>query len=301
MSDSGSNNSNNDQAMSEAAAASALVGALISATAALDSTMFLSHAEYDLAVAIRLAVEGDARLTNLTDMEYVQYALTCAEETMEGILGRVYTMQAFRHEYNILDTVADGIQLFNDFTLQHPGMILTVDYLQSTQNYIVVRDLAAWYPARPKTQAELRILMGGSYYIFQCKNPNFTAIRNGMTSMNECMDATTENFSYEGMERLFHELIRPYPKNQREAFFLNSPEICNMIYSLWKRYLPEKITRAFQMGHQVQGMEGHRIDELYKTPTQEIARKKVVLRVYDFLQLRYHNQATFSLANCVRY
>jgi CRAL/TRIO domain len=305
---SGNNNNDNDndtddQVMDEAVASALIeqVAALIAAIPVLDSTMFLSHAEHALAVAIRRAVEADDRLINLTDMEYGQYALTCADESMECICERVYTMQAFRREYGILDTVDDGTHLFHEFTLQHPGVILTVDYLHSTQNYIVVRDLAAWYPKRAKTLTEVRIMMGGEYYLFQCRNAHFMAIRNGMTSMNECRDATMENISFEGMERILHELIRPYPKNQRETFFLNSPECCNLLYGLLKRFLPEKITKSFQMGHQIQGMEYQRIDGLYKTPTPEIARQKVVLRVYDILQLRHRNQKTFSLENCVTF
>jgi CRAL/TRIO domain len=298
-----SSNSSNSNATHYQVMNEAVTMALVDAIANLDTTMFLSHAEYDLAVAIRQAVEANEHLTNLTDMEYVQYALTVvsAQETMDSILERIYMMQAFRREYNIQDTAADGIQLFNDLTLQHPGWILTIDYVASTQNYIAIRDLAAFYPSRPKTPVELRIMMGGMYYIFECMNPNFTAIRNGMSSMNECMDVTMENFSYEAMEKLLHELIRPYPKNQRGTFFLNSPEMINVFFSMYKRFLTEKITKTFQMGHQVEGMEGRRIDELYKIPTPEIAREKVVLRVYDFLQLRYLNRATFSLANCVKY
>jgi hypothetical protein len=58
------------------------------------------------------------------------------------------------------------------------------------------------------------------------------------------MDVTMENISFEGMVRLLHELTRPYPQLQREAFFLNSHELSNILHGLSKRYkyLQEKTT-----------------------------------------------------------
>jgi hypothetical protein len=157
-------------------------------------------------------------------------------------------------------------------------------------------------PSRAKIPAELGIKMGGSYYIFQCKSAHFTAVRNESTSMNEsCMGAAMESTRFDGIEILIlHELMRLYPKPQREVFFSTHPKYATYFIVCGSGTYLEKITKSFDTGHQVEDMEGHRIDGLYVPSLRDCLTKGRPESLWHLkLHLRYHTQATFSLANCV--
>ena len=117
--------------------------------------MHLSQTEVARAKAIKTAVEASQSLINLTDFEYAQYALTTGNETIEEVCERVSRMQAFRHQYRLEDTLAEGVVLVHQMTRQHPGVYLAVSLLRACQNYLLVEDCAAFVP--PKTDEEVRL------------------------------------------------------------------------------------------------------------------------------------------------
>ena len=80
-----------------------------------DPTMRITRTERERALEIKEAVEADHRLTNLSDFEYAQYALSTGEESLERIRERVYIIQCFRDEYRLGDTIEEGILFFDQF------------------------------------------------------------------------------------------------------------------------------------------------------------------------------------------
>ncbi|CAB9515736.1 expressed unknown protein [Seminavis robusta] len=263
------------------------------------STMELSHEEIDRALAIKAAVEADPSLDNLSDYEYVQYALAhpASEERSVGtiVAEYVYAMQCFRREYRLTDSVEEGMHLFEQAAAQHPGFFLAVEYVSQSGNFIHIDDVAAFDPRKIVGWEERRKILGGMYYRYQGVCSTLQAIRSGVAIMVECMGANFSNFDAHVHEQFMVELFRCYPKRHKEVLFLNSPTVINVAHSLWKKYLSPNMKNAFRLGYQIEGMEGQRIDELFKTPSPEVAQQHMVQKMGRFLKLRYRNQKTFSL------
>ena len=116
-----------------------------------------------------------------------------------------------------------------------------------------------------------------------------------MSSLFECEGASDQNFDEKFQEQLVAELLLSYPKRYRELYFVNAPMIVNTAYGLLKRHMTQNMKDTFFLGHQVDGMEGRRIDVLFKTPTPEMARQHMVNNVRQLLLARYQRQATYVL------
>ena len=142
--------------------------------------------------------------------------------------------------------------------------------------------------------------MGGSFYLQQALFPNFQAMRSGASYILECMDASMDNTNFKVVEKESTELYSHYPMKFHELYLLNAGTVVTFITSLWRQFLPERITNKFQLGARVEGLEGGRkINELYCVPTEEDARKRMLVKVLKNLILRYENQVNFSLDKAV--
>lgn len=260
-----------------------------------DPTMYLSPAEEARALEIKEAVEADHRLASLSDFEYVHWALTTVGESMECVLDRVFRMQCFCGEYKLSDTLEEGIILFFQHTKAHPGHMLAMEYLPSSENYIAISDYAAFYPGSIKTDEQFRIFMGGNFYQLQAQQPNFRAIRNGVSLMVECQDSSFENLDAGLQERYMVELFATYPQKLKEWFWVNSATVANMTCALWRRFLRPNMKDKFIMGHQIPGLDSRRLDTIYCVPTPEAANERMMLKALKFLALRYQNQKKFRL------
>ncbi|CAB9519332.1 expressed unknown protein [Seminavis robusta] len=260
----------------------------------VDPTMQLTVAEVDRARQVKAAVEAIPGLHSLSDFDIVQYALCAVDETMDQICHRVHCQQAFRQQYQIDDTAAQGVALFSQMTLQHPGMFLAADYLASSEGYMCIVDHAKFFP--PKTDAQIRIHMAGTFYLNQALNPTFRAMRNGTTSMIECSGASFDNMDLKYMEKFAVEFFSHYPQKAKEKFFSSAESSITMLFALWNRFLPASIREKIHLGGELSGMDGQRIDVFYKQPTPEIARDRLCRKVLHLLTRRYDNQANFSLS-----
>lgn len=260
-----------------------------------DPTMHLSPAEQARALEIKEAVEADHRLASLSDFECVQWALTTVGESTESVLERVFRMQCFRGEYKLSDTLEEGIVLFFQHTKTHPGHMLAMEYLPSSENYIAVSDYAAFYPASIKTDEQYRIFMGANFYQLQAQQPNFRAIRNGVSLMVECQDSSFENLDVGLQERYMVELFASYPQKLKEWFWVNSATVANMTCALWRRFLRPNMKDKFFMGHQIPGIEEQRLDDIYCVPNPAESNERMMLKALKFLALRYQNQKKFRL------
>ncbi|CAB9498738.1 expressed unknown protein [Seminavis robusta] len=205
-------------------------------------------------------------------------------------------MQCFYKEYNIThgDAMEAG-EFFYQLTMLQPGLHVAVEPLVSTSNYMFMVDVACYQPDKVRMDKELQIFMAGWHTLYQCLFPNFAAMRAGFTQLCECMDSGFINFDSVVTQKQIHELYIPYPKTHKEDFFLNSPTSVNTLWAMFKPYLPERIRNAMHLGHKVRGFEGRRVDVLYKQPTPEDGRQRMCVKVYELTQLRFKNEASFSL------
>ena len=89
--------------------------------------MTLSEDETQWANALKLRVEASEDIQNLSDYEYAQFAIH-SQGKLRGALSRIQGLQAFREEYNINDTVEEGIELLRAFQEQQSWFLLDVNY-----------------------------------------------------------------------------------------------------------------------------------------------------------------------------
>lgn len=263
----------------------------------VDTTMLLQPDEMTRALEIKAAAANRPDLKALSDFEYVHYAICTAGESMEEVMCRMEMMQAFRDEYGINDTVEQAIQMMDQLTrVDQPGFLVSLEYLPSSQNFLSVTAWSNLQPGRCQTDEQWRVFIGCMYYKYQAKFNQFLSIRNGSTSMVECMDTTMEkNFDIRFYERFMHELFRFYPVHPKEMFFINSNSGVNFVMGMWQKWMRPGLRSSVQLGHQIKGLEGQRVDVLYKTPTEEIARQQLLSRVANFLTNRYRHEQTFRL------
>ncbi|CAB9520735.1 expressed unknown protein [Seminavis robusta] len=259
--------------------------------------MQLSVDEITRALRIKASILCDSRLKEESDFVCVQYALAAhAEDSLEEICHRIYLLQCARSEYQILDTVEQGVQLAHQYTLQHPGMWLDVSYMAATKNYCKIQDLAAFRPSEQiKTDEHRRIFLLGNYYMWNCLLPDFQAIREGWTYLSECDGVGSELLDPIATEIIMHHLWQGYPKNIKEMFFYNSPTVINIFWSLCKKFMPKHKERCIHLDCNPEALSGIRLDALYKTPTKEEARVKLIQTIGNQLQLRRQNEEKFSL------
>lgn len=272
--------------------------AALAAQKALDEKMQLKQSEYDRALEIKANVEAAIHLHNLMDFDYVLYAIAATGETMEQIMARIYTIQCFREHYGIQETPEEGMDLLYQFLgIQQPYLLLDMEYLEKDQSFFAVVDMAQFQPSRVKTRADHRVYLGGAYYMWHCQFPEFRCARIGMTVLTECMDTTLDNFDMKLNRRALHELMKCYPKVDKATYFIHSPLIPSMMYSMWKDLLPAKVRDAFHLDFSIKGLEDTRIDALYKQPTAEEAQARLILKIRQYLQDRYRNRENFRLDN----
>ncbi|CAB9519162.1 expressed unknown protein [Seminavis robusta] len=262
----------------------------------IDPLMQLTREEIARAINVMANVEQDERIQNRSDFEYVQYALTNLNETVEQVLERVYLMQCFRQEYKINNTPEEGANFLHNFSIMCPGLLLGVDHLPLQESYSVAIDIAKLLPKEQiRTDEDLRVYMAGHYYYWTSLYPNFMAIRQGFTMVCECEGTTMASFDPELFEKSGHHLFKSYPKKEKNVFVLNTSTVINMWWALFKRFLRADQRGKYHLGYQVPGYEGRRIDGLYKMPTEEAGRQRMVSHVHEFLTLRKKNEIEFCL------
>jgi CRAL/TRIO domain len=257
------------------------------------TTMNLAPQELARAQEIKRAVEANSEVENLTDFEFVQFALAFGEEPMDQIVGKIAMHHAFRRQYGVRETVNDGVKSITRFSVQHYGVFLCIKYLKATRSYVTVMDWAAMIP--PQKEEQYQVYFSGLYYILHACFPDFESIRKGLTMVVECEGATSKNVSQRHIERVASDFHSHYPKKQKEVYFVNSPSVVNVACSLLFRLVGKNMRENIKLGYQIQGWEGRRIDVLYKSPSPEGGRINMLGSSRDFIEKRYRNIARFRL------
>ena len=233
----------------------------------------------------------------LTDYDYAQCAITMGTQDLEVIVDRLSKLQAFRQEYKIMDSVEEGISLIYKLMELMPGYILSVDFAPRYGSYILVSDFAAFFPERVRNSREnMRIYMGGLYYIFKCISTNLSAVRAGVVFIAECEGTTQVNFDMVVEEKFMYELFSYFPFRHKECLWLNTPTVANLVFAQLKRAVTPEFLASWRMGCKLDGYEG-RIDTLFKMPTPTVAQEQLLGRVDRFLAERHKNELDFELVD----
>ncbi|CAB9525563.1 expressed unknown protein [Seminavis robusta] len=253
----------------------------------------LNEEELEGAWALKIAVEADDEVDNLSDFEYVHQAIFARENT-EVALARVRGLQAFRQHYKIHDTPEEGVELVNAFMNKHPGFLLSVDIDETHGHYVMIYDYARRKPHEVKTEEDWRGHLGGMYYLMHALQNNIHACREGIVHICECEGMGWENFSYEGVTRNFSHLYENYPMKHKELSWLRTPMVGNILYSFIKPMLGPEVVRKFHLGCTFNGYDG-RLDEIFLTPNAEVAKQNLLQKVHGLLSVRYQVEQAYKL------
>ena len=124
----------------------------------VDATMALTGQEIQWVQEIKEAVVASPDLNELSDFEYAQHALVTKGD-VEDALRRIQGLKDFREEYQIHDTLEEGMELLHSFSKQHPWFVLDVEYESQYGHFVCVYDCGS---LRLQLRQGMAELSGGS-------------------------------------------------------------------------------------------------------------------------------------------
>jgi len=274
----------------------------------LEENFRLTEQERQDALALKAAVEADDALVNLDDFQYVQFVLAKSHYVpnhndntdhdnnttgrhLEALLEAVAGLQAFKEEYNIHDTMEDGMEVLRGFMRLQPLALLSVAYDEEFQNYGLIYDRSRCNFRKPKTPEDWHIFLGCPYYLFNSFCPDFHSMRQGIFLIGECQGMQNSRMSMDVCRKIYDHFTVNVPIKYRSIKFFHTNVVANISYSMMKPFLPRNIKERIAVGCQF----GANISELYLLPNQDIAMERTLRRMEDFLRRRYHNQARYKL------
>lgn len=254
--------------------------------------MEITPAEESWAYSIKGAIEDDPELDNLPDFWYAQLAIV-GKDDLQQALDQARSMQYFRQEYDIRDTLEDARRTVQEFLELFPNWILSFHYCKELSSYFWVVDITAIDIKLLQTQKAWRTNMAGLYYLRQALNPDLLSIASGINIVHEC-----EGFDFRGkfggtrhITKMAKEFIGDYPSLHGQLMWFRTSMFINLMMSMVKPFLAKEMREKFQFGCQ----SGQRLDQYYLTPTPQEARSRNYARIVQALQRRYDNQAKFQL------
>lgn len=255
--------------------------------------MTLTSEELEWTLTLKSAVVEDAELKDLSDFEYAQHAITSRGDTNKALI-KVVGLQQFREEYNVLDTLEEGMRGLEAFQKQQPWFVLDVEYEPQFGHFVCVYDYGVVnHKAASKMPGDFRIYIVGLYYIFQLLQANIGSIREGLVHIVECEGVTWENFNVDFSRNQWHHMIEFYPIINKEISWLHTSILGNMMHAFFKS-LQKEVADVIRVGCQFEAYDG-RLDEVFKMPSPEIAEARLMSRYETFLAARLHNQSEYSL------
>lgn len=265
-----------------------------------DNRMVLTEEERVWAKEIKAAVEHTPELDSVSDFMYAQMAIVSMtnmdDATIPCVLERFQGMQSLREENGILDCYRQGCQSLDNLILKLiPGSILAYSYLEEDGAYICSIDMTVFDMDVLSDPEKVKGLMGASYYQFHAFNPDFKATRKGLTYLVEC-----EGYHWKGQDmvqtkvfrRWWEELALVYPFHVQKVKYFHTGLFLNLLMSTARRFLPRHVQRRMEIGCQ---SEGGRLDQMFLTPTAQVANNRLVGRLQKGLEKHYDNEAIFVL------
>jgi len=275
----GNNNNNNDDA----------VHAIRSM---IDAFMTLSDQERQQAKAIQAAAREDEALAleKIPPMWFAHVALIDGDD-VEVALNRLRHFQLLREEYQLQDTLEEGMEIMRAFFTKQPNAILNVSYNAIDRNYVYIYDQKGFDLHILKSPEDWRVAVGYCYYLFQAMSPDFFAIRQGCVFIGECEGYNRKMVHLTGLRKFWEEVFGIYPMRIREVKCFHSGVVANLLLSMIKPFFPKYLRKRINLGCQFPG----RLDTYYSIPTREIAVQKTLADIESFLWRRYANERDFVL------
>ena len=251
--------------------------------------MNLTDEEVDWALDIRDAIGMMPELDAVSDFFCVQLALIVKDDVGEAV-ERAMGLQAFKEEYNILDTYEEGSRCLRGLVHLLPRMWLSFAYSHDDGMYVEAHDLPKFDVSLIHNPEKVRTFLAGIYYMHHAMNSDFAGIRKGTIVLVECEGFDwTKKATFNFQNRVFTELLSHYPYCI-EGRHYNTGAVFNIYLSMLRKLLPEKLKKTLQVGFQLD----ERLDKYFLVPTVEAAEERMLLRLEECLRRRYENIKAYS-------
>lgn len=268
----------------------------------------LTEAERTYARQLKAAHAADNDSdTLLTDFQYAHHAVVDSHLPLPQALQKVIGLQRFRQQYNLQDTVEEGLQYLDSFMTQQAEFVLHLDVCEGG-SFEAVRalDIARLNPAAAmKLDARgvdyhWKQFVCGEYYMHTACSPYLASIRQGIFEIADLDQLGSHNFSMEFEYRRHGELIGYYPLKFKTIMAYNTGYLANVSWNLMKPFLTENAKKSIQLGCQVveapdANDSRRRLAEFYLQPSPQLAQASILHRTQTMLQIRYRNEQDFRL------
>ncbi|CAB9530703.1 unknown protein [Seminavis robusta] len=260
-----------------------------------DDRMKLTEEERGWALAVKRAVAEEGDLEPLSDFWYCQFGII-DRDNVERSLDRIRTMQAFREEYDFVDSWEAGMEFVRELISVMPGYWLALNYNPRDGNYIFAMDVARFYAKILQAQPELvRIWLLASHFVTHAQCPDFKAIRKGSILLMENEGFNFKaNFGFSDMKRVYSEVAAVYPFKFDQIKNFNTGVLFNIILSMTRGIASKEHSQKLQRGcRTADGVE--RLDEFFLSSGIQVANEKLIQAIKASLQWRFYCQSKFSL------
>lgn len=252
--------------------------------------MKITTLEWQCSQAVKATIRNNPEIDELSDFWCSQFAIVCGVD-MDDVEQRAQALQAFREEYNVMDTYQDGCRALERFQEKCPLLFLHFGFSVPDGTYLFVYDGSELDADAFNTQEGRQIFFKAYYYVSHACFPDFATIRNGCINSAECegMDWTKKSM-FKLIRELYSTFGSAYPHTGSVMFF-HTGVFFNTMAAVFLKFLPPKVRAHHQIGAIGRG----RLDALCLVPTPEVAIKRALQGMQDSLKLRYQNQDAFSL------
>ncbi|CAB9512557.1 expressed unknown protein [Seminavis robusta] len=257
-----------------------------------DQMMEISDQEKLWARAIKAAIESCPDLEKLSDFEYCQLAII-DQGNMEAAVDRATSLQGFRQEYDVKDTLEDALTALRQLVSVMPSLFLSFTCNHSSGGYVTIADMAAYDLQALKTEKGWKTHMLGHFYLFGAMCTDFRSIRTGINFVVECDGFSwTSNMDFVISKNLCRDFYSIYPYRAQQLSYFHTNLFLNMTIAACRAVLPKSIASKFQVGCI---FPGGRLDQFYLIPDQHTAAERTIHRMQESIRRRYAMVASYKL------
>ncbi|CAB9503002.1 expressed unknown protein [Seminavis robusta] len=260
----------------------------------VDRSMVLTNQERDWARAIKTAIESCPDLDKLSDFEYCQIAII-DQGDVGAAVDRAISLQGFRQEYDIQNTLEDALVALRNHVLSMPQLFLDFLCNRSTGGYGAVMDMRCCDLQTLRTEKGWKTLAAGLYYMFHAMGPDFHSTRTGITFVFECDRLSlASNLDFKIAKKICTEVFCLCPFTADKLKFFHTGLFSNMLISSCRAVLPKSIVSKIQVGCV---FPDGRLSQFYNTPDPQTAMERTIESMQKSVRRRYAMQAVFQ-AGC---
>ncbi|CAB9530960.1 expressed unknown protein [Seminavis robusta] len=269
-------------------------------------TMQLTSEERQWALDLKRTVEQDhAELHNLSDMEYAVYAII-SQGNQADALTRMGAIQMFREEYQVDNSIEQGVYMLGELMKQQEGLLLCLDVDSATLEGLHVMDIGALNPQAALAPCFIsgvdynwRIMVCGFYYYNLACQPCLGTVRAGNHTMADFVGWGWHHMNMEIQYRFSGEMFAHYPIKFTKMCCYNTNQAANIVWSLVKNVYPSSLMNVLQLGCQIPSESYEEapksLSERYLQPDLNQACLRMLTRANSLLTLRCRNDELFRL------